>query len=299
MSAFPTCVVGVEPDGAGRDAAALAASIGGPDGIVLVHAYVFDPEAPPHLSGHGASLRERSEGELAAVRDAVGLDAELLAVPDPRPARALHRVASDRGADLLVVGACHRGVVGRAILGDVSRAVLHGAPCPVAVAPRGHAGVATEPRRIGVAYDGRPESRAALAIAAQAAGELGARLHLVHAIAMPEAFPMSAEAVEGWRELAEETAATARTELDAALAGLRVPADGEVVPGRPRRVLERLSEQVDLLVCGSRGWGTPRRVVLGGTADHVIHHAACPVLVVPRTAEEVASDEPMTRRSSA
>ncbi|MEU7477037.1 universal stress protein [Lentzea sp. NPDC042327] len=50
------------------------------------------------------------------------------------PARALLQAAD--GAALLAVGSHGRGAVARAILGSVSHAVLHHAPCPVAVVHR-------------------------------------------------------------------------------------------------------------------------------------------------------------------
>jgi nucleotide-binding universal stress UspA family protein len=48
-----------------------------------------------------------------------------------RPAQAL--LDESQGADLLVVGSHGRGSVRRAVLGSVSHAVVHAAPCPVAV----------------------------------------------------------------------------------------------------------------------------------------------------------------------
>jgi nucleotide-binding universal stress UspA family protein len=42
--------------------------------------------------------------------------------------------------------------------------------------------------------------------------------------------------------------------------------------------------EVDLLVCGSRGYGPMRRVLLGGVLRKLIRRAACPVVVVPRGA---------------
>jgi len=41
----------------------------------------------------------------------------------------------------------------------------------------------------------------------------------------------------------------------------------------------------DLLVCGSRGYGPVRRVLLGGVSARLLRRAAIPLLVVPRGAE--------------
>ena len=53
-----------------------------------------------------------------------------------------------------------------------------------------------------------------------------------------------------------------------------------------RDELVRLSEHMDLLVLGSRGYGPVRRALLGGSSDRIVHAAACPVVVVPRGAHE-------------
>jgi nucleotide-binding universal stress UspA family protein len=47
-------------------------------------------------------------------------------------------------------------------------------------------------------------------------------------------------------------------------------------------VLGGLADEVDVLVCGSRGYGPVRRVLLGGVAARLIGRAGMPVTVVPR-----------------
>jgi nucleotide-binding universal stress UspA family protein len=42
-------------------------------------------------------------------------------------------------------------------------------------------------------------------------------------------------------------------------------------------------EDADVLVCGSRGYGPARRVLLGGVSSRLLRHARLPVIVVPRT----------------
>jgi nucleotide-binding universal stress UspA family protein len=66
----------------------------------------------------------------------------------------------------------------------------------------------------------------------------------------------------------------------------KVPATGELLEGDVVDELAALDDrEVDLLVCGSRGYGPVRRVLLGGVSSRLIRRAACPVVVVPRCAE--------------
>ncbi len=57
--------------------------------------------------------------------------------------------------------------------------------------------------------------------------------------------------------------------------------ESQVVSGYPGRVLVDLSADADLLVVGSRGFGPLRSALLGSVSNYVVHHARCPVVVVP------------------
>lgn len=59
------------------------------------------------------------------------------------------------------------------------------------------------------------------------------------------------------------------------------------VGGSPARIFEQfaLERAIDLIVVGSRGYGTVERVLLGSTSTALIGDAPCPVIVVPRPAE--------------
>jgi nucleotide-binding universal stress UspA family protein len=60
-------------------------------------------------------------------------------------------------------------------------------------------------------------------------------------------------------------------------------AETTVVEGDPVERLAELSARVDLLICGSRGYGPLRTVLLGGVSGGLAHTAACPLLVIPRS----------------
>ena len=60
-------------------------------------------------------------------------------------------------------------------------------------------------------------------------------------------------------------------------------------------VVERLAalgpDDVDMLVCGSRGYGPIRRVLLGGVSARLVRRSQLPVMVVPRASAGPSATE--------
>lgn len=277
-----TVIVGVDGFEGDQDAIALACSLAPDAELVLACAYPYDSTATRFaLLGYGTALREQTEHDVKHARVAADVpDARIELIADTSPAHALHQLAETESADLVVVGSSRHGKLNRALLGDVSRAVLHGSPCPVAVAPKGFASGPV--RQIGVAFNDSPEAHEALRFAAGLASARGARLRVRTAVENPvatAAFAGSMIDYEALRKDAQET-------LEEAIATLNadVETDAGVIVGRTGDVLDALCADVDLVVCGSRGWGAVRRVVLGSMSDRLIHHAPCPAILVPRSA---------------
>ena len=88
-------------------------------------------------------------------------------------------------------------------------------------------------------------------------------------------------AVEGEARVKAEQA------LRAAVAGLGddVAVETDAFVGDAAEILIELSELFDLLVCGSRGYGPLRAVMLGSVSRRVAGASRCPVIVLPRGAK--------------
>ena len=85
-------------------------------------------------------------------------------------------------------------------------------------------------------------------------------------------------AVEAARQAAEDVVAKVAGQL-----GETQPASVSIkaANGFPAEELIKASRDSDLLVVGARGGGGFSRLALGAVSNQVVHHAGCPVVVVP------------------
>jgi nucleotide-binding universal stress UspA family protein len=282
---FENVLVGVDGRPFGRDAVALAARLRAPDGkLTLAHVHPGELNRLHAIStSRLEQKREASIKLLEHERASADVEAELASVVAAAPGAGLHQQAERQGADLIVVGSCSRGVFGRVMLGDDSRAALNGAPCAVAIAARGYAEQLNPIARIGVGLNRSHESDAALGAARKLAGPIHATVHPLEVVSIPS-FAYSglmAPAGEGIDVILEEANARLRE-----LPGV----EGRAVFGLTGEELASFGEEVDILVVGSRSYGPARRLVLGSTSDYLERHARCSLLVLPRIAARAADD---------
>jgi len=264
-------------------------NVGEQTGPAMVHSGARDRTA--------SALKEAST-ELADVPGLGTVERRLEA--SSSAARGLHDTAVAEDADLIIVGSSHHGALGRVLLGSVGERLLSGAPCAVALAPRGHAArEARAIRVVGVAFDGSPEAQIALRTARGLAARTGATVRVLMVIEPPAAIPGHFVPLPGIERLVaiERGEALQRQELAARSAldtTLRALGDGVaiepqvLVGGDPASaILDAARADVDLLMLGSRAYGPMRRALLGSVSGAVVRHASCPVLVTPRVGEEV------------
>lgn len=289
---FKKLIVGVDEHQGARDAIALAERLVKQDGeVTLVHVYPGDARV---WRGSNADYdeveRERSLALLAQARDEAGVKTDMRCLGAPSPGRGLHVLAEEVGADLIIVGSCRRGLIGRVLIGDDTRAALNGAPCAVAIAPAGYAEAPRLMREIGVAYNASQESEHALALARALASEYDAKLSAFEAVSLPAygfagGMPaLTGEAIDGMVHDAYRRIET----LDGV--------EPHAAYGRPSEELGLYSASLDLLVVGSRDYGPAGRLVHGSTSQQLARSARCPLLVLTRAARS-AQTQGMSRKA--
>lgn len=228
--------------------------------------------------GAGAADGARSDVELVLEEQAgelrrVGLSVETAVRIGPA-GQMLMTEAAETFADLIVVGSRGRGPVASAVLGSVSTQLVDHAGCPVLVA---RSAAAT---RMLVATDGTEGSRTIPRVLAAWGNAFRGLPTEVLSVAPREAFvtPWAGEDDDADVTLHEGIAARVAAEMEqlgwAAAPATRV--------GDPSRLIvdEGREWGADLIVTGSRGIGTLRRLMMGSVAHDVLLHARSSVLVV-------------------
>ncbi|WP_329190718.1 universal stress protein [Actinacidiphila glaucinigra] len=184
------------------------------------------------------------------------------------------------GSAMVVLGSRHRGIV-RDLLSreSVGMPLVRHAPCPVAVV-RETEHVIHVPPEVVVGIDGSALSAEAVQFAFEEAAFHDARLLAVSTWQPPRPrdFPSVATG--------DETEDEVRRTLAESTAGWQekypqVEFRQEVIPGHPVQVLGETAQRALALVVGSRGLGGFSGLLLGSVSQGLMHHAQCPVVIVP------------------
>ncbi|HEX5491794.1 MAG TPA: universal stress protein [Candidatus Udaeobacter sp.] len=159
-------------------------------------------------------------------------------------------------------------------------------PSGSGVRERARAGVAPPiPKRIVVPVDFSEFSERALKYAVQMAKEFKAELLLVHVV---EAFPIdymlgikSAEQANQWQ--VQQSEKRLREVCGKLTSEDSVAVSSSVKFGKPfQEIVHFASEhQIDLIIIATHGYTGLKHIQLGSTAEMVVRHATCPVLVLP------------------
>lgn len=292
-----TVLVGVDGSDASLHALDWAAAEAKTRGwaLQIVCAYALPSFAAASLDGGYAALDDSSirEGARVVVAEAqqriADVGVEVSACVATGDATSV-LVEMSRGVRLAVVGTRGKGGFAERLLGTVSSALPAHGHCPTVVVPLreadGEDGVFAPPspvKRIVVGVDGSPAAECALRRAMEEAQAWDATLTAVAAI------PVAAGAgVLAWLPAAidhEQVLADVAEGLEVVVTRALADYPGvdvrrHALDGTGAELLTEFSTATDLVVVGSRGRGGFRGLLLGSTSQAVLHHSACPVMVV-------------------
>ena len=282
-------IIGFEGTLQGRDAVALGRRLAAVADARPLVAAVF---TRPHGATRDAEFENALDTERRGLFDRAfgGLEwtgADARAIADRSIAKALTELAEAEEAIAIVTGSAGHGPIGRTLVGSTTDALLNGAPCAVAVAPRGYSEEAAgEWRRIAVAYDGSSEADAALRAASGLAARIDGEVTLI-GVADPGygyAGEWSALTVGTFRGLEVEARVEALRAAEQRVAAV-VEVNTRLLTGAVGRMLADASGEFDLMFSGSRGYGPVLRTLLGSAIRSLMAEASCPVMILPREAK--------------
>lgn len=136
-------------------------------------------------------------------------------------------------------------------------------------------------RRILVPVDFSDCSRKALRYASAFAKQFQAELTLLHVLEAPPTQVWVIESVfsgaGGPRELVAEELSAWQEEIDGGIATKAVLREGVA----DQQILQAIEDNnIDLVILGTRGRSGLAHLFLGSTAERILRHASCPVLLV-------------------
>ncbi len=205
-------------------------------------------------------------------------------VPKPRrvcefgkPARFLLDTATSNAADLIVVGTHDHSRVAELVLTSVSHRVLLHATQPTLLVK----GQAKPIRRVLVAIEGRTDASQICDWLSRHPFRTAMEAMVLTAVPiLPVLEESPAAAFADW---SEEVARQAETYVRTCVQQLPPPqftTSSRVMKGDPVSVISEVSKDFDLVVVGSHGREGLDRFLLGSVSHAIVHHVACPVLVI-------------------
>ncbi len=228
-------------------------------------------ETNPEYETIGSKFFEKEENEARNYLESVKTRAsskdilcDVVMLESDAPARAIVDFASQKNADMIIVGRRGRKGLAKLLIGEVSSKIIGHAYCKVLVVPRA---AVIEYRTILVATDGSTHGSAAVTEALAIAKRCGSHLIVLSAVhdgnGHEAAESLSGKAVELAKK--EGVSAESLTPI-----GRSADVIVETAGGRG----------VDLIVMGTYGKTGVKKLLMGSTTEKVIRSAGCAVLVV-------------------
>jgi nucleotide-binding universal stress UspA family protein len=281
-------LVGVDGRDGGRDAAALARvlAVGDPESSVVAVMNLYTGPFPMEYALLEGEEEKEARPTLDEARQILGdVEVETRAFGGGSTAAIFTTLAEREEFDAMVVGSSHWGPVGQVLIGSTTKSLLNGASCEVFVAPKGYSQEDhSDFRVIAVGYDGTPESKAALQRAEHLAHRSNATIKVMTVVEPPVIIPGPAG---GYAPPAPRDPDPILNDAVHSVDKSSLAAERVRLDGAPAEALADACKDVDLLVLGSRGYGPIARVFLGSVSREVAKHTPCPMLVIPRSGQDI------------
>lgn len=236
-----------------------------------------------------SAIREGAEAVLAeAVRRVSGEGLEVTSSVETGDAAGV-LVELSRQAGLAVIGTRGKGGFADRLLGTVSSALPAHAHCPTVVVPvREDHDVLKPVRKIVVGVDGSDSARVALERAIEEAVLWSAELTAVVAVPVATGSGMLAwlPVPVDHETVLSDVATGLDAAVDAAVGDRDLVVKRHALDGTAAALLTEFSTAVEMIVVGTRGRGGFAGLLLGSTSQTLLHHAVCPIMVVPSRVQD-------------
>ena len=257
---------------------ATAGSIGySPDTVVVGDA--IDPQA----------MAERLHGLAQSKIPSECLGQSLVSTGAAGP--TIVAIAQQRAADLIVVATRGHSSLARALLGSTADYLVREGLIPVLTVPArpdaadaGEENFTGQIKQILIPMDLSEPSLKSFVYGVSLARRLNATVMLAHVVpylTIPRGEPMQESRLNLH---AADAAETKLREISRGAIAHDVAISTTIATGEAVEEINRLAVELssDLLVIATHGTGGVERALLGSTAQKILHHATCPVLVVRR-----------------
>jgi Universal stress protein UspA and related nucleotide-binding proteins len=269
--------------------------------VHLVH--VFDFDYPPSMLAAmpmiipESRLAQNAKCRLKDIAKKLALSPYNLHVVSGRAYRSICELARKIGTELIITAASGQSALEHVLLGSTVERIVQYANCPTLVVRgwqrssfktngNGTAGRATHLRRILVPLDFSNCSMVGLEYAIRFAERSSAQLVLLNSVSVPS---FAAYGEYGTRGLpaanhyAWLAAENRMSHLSSMLVARGIDAETVIESGVPAHqiCLYAQNHEVDLIVTATHGRTGFKHLLLGSTAEQIVRHGPCPVLVVP------------------
>ena len=214
-----------------------------------------------------------------------------------RPFEEICRLAREQSIDLIITST--RGLTGlkHLALGSTAERVVRYSPCPVLVlrpfdrsgktGRNGERAGQLSFRKILVPIDFSECSMKGVAYAKELAGEFGSKLVLLHSVAIQYYVSSDEYARFDFPQLMQQAEKAARNQMGDLVEKtdwdgvVEVETSMQIGHAGQQICARAIDHQADVIVTSTHGTTGFKHMLLGSTAEYVVRHASCPVLVVP------------------